>query len=294
MSITARAPSQGSTPGQAGAAPALKRPPEAHPIGPLGHALRDLAEGVRRWRVGAWLGWRDVFLPLRRTFVGPAWITLQAIVWVTVIVVLLGPALSGGDPRYPVYAAVGVVFFQFMTTMIVDGAGTFLKDKGLIQNIPNPLSIYLFRVLFKGLILLGLQLPVIIGAMLVARLSPTIASLYAVPGLLLVLLALTGVQLFLASLTPLYRDIPFGLTAVMRVMFFATPVFWLVELRGGPRAILSAWNPLAHFLNMVREPLLGAAPSVLSITVTAGIAVLGWGLGLWVFSRTRPLVASNL
>lgn len=276
------------------AASAAKRPADARPAGPLGHAAADLWEGVRRWRVGAWLGWRDVFMPLRRTFVGPAWITLQAAAWVTVIVALLGPALSGGDPRYPVYAAVGVVFFQFMTTMIVDGAGTFIKDKGLIQNIPNPLSIYLLRVLFKGLILFALQAPVIMGAMLVAGLMPSLAWLWVLPGLLLVIAALTGLQLFLASLTPLYRDIPFGLTAVMRVMFFATPVFWLAERRGGPRAVLSEWNPLAHFLNMVREPILGAPPSALSITVTAGIALAGWGLGLWVFSRTRPLVASNL
>lgn len=263
-------------------------------MGPMAHAAADLRGGLARWRVGAWLGWRDVFLPLKRTFVGPLWITLQAGVWVAVIVVLLGPMLSGGDPAYPLYAALGVVVFQFMTVMIVDGAGTFIKDKGLIQNIPNPLSIYLLRVVFKGLITLGLQLPVVVVALLFTPIRPGPEWLAALPGLVAVVLTLLGIQLLLASLTPIYRDIPFGLTAVMRVMFFATPVFWMAERRGGPRAILSEYNPLAHFLNTVRAPLLGEGVPTSSLMVTLTIGAAAWALGLWVFSRTRPLVASNL
>ena len=80
---------------------------------------------------------------------------------------------------------------------------------------------------------------------------------------------------------------------MMRVLFFATPVFWLVE-GSGVRAMAAQYNPLAHLLSLAREPLLGAPMPLDSLALMTGFAVLSWVVGVFVFSRTRVLVAGNL
>jgi ABC-type polysaccharide/polyol phosphate export permease len=257
-------------------------------------AYEDLREGLGRWRLAMWLGWRDAVLPMRRAKIGLFWVTIQSGLWVLVIAGLLGPSLGASEPFYPVYVAAGVVFFQFLTSMITDGAATFIRDASLIQNIPNPLSLYVLRVVFKALILLAAQMPIIAIAYVFVPEGLTWTLVWAAPALICVIFSLTGVILFLASITPLYRDIPFMIAAGMRVMFFATPVFWLVNTRGGLRQTVAAWNPLAHFLSLVRDPFIGAVPSVHSTAIVIGCGVVMWIIGFYSFSRTRTLVAMYL
>jgi lipopolysaccharide transport system permease protein len=71
---------------------------------------------------------------------------------------------------------------------------------------------------------------------------------------------------------------------------FATPIMYLRESLGE-----SAWiadiNPLYHLLELVRAPLLGGPPSMLSWEVAIATAVVGTGLALALLVRTsRRLV----
>lgn len=262
--------------------------------GEFGVALEDLRGGLARWRVAAWLGWRDALAPFRRTVIGPAWATFQVFIWALIIFALFRGVMSAGEPRYATYLAVGIVVFQFISNMMIDGAAAFTKASSLIQNFPNPLTIYLLRVFFKAGLLLLIQSPIIIGALIINAAYPEPMWLLVLPGIALLVFVLLGVSLTLASVTPMYRDIPFALSAVLRVMFFATPIIWVADVRGDVRAFASQYNPLAHFLAIVREPFLGNPPPVISFIVTFTFAVLFWAVGFFLFSRMRSLIASNL
>lgn len=61
----------------------------------------------------------------------------------------------------------------------------------------------------------------------------------------------------------------------MVVAFFLTPVFWMPELAGAREFVLD-WNPFFHALEVLRRPLLGQAPSLMSWGVAAATAALWW------------------
>ncbi len=260
----------------------------------IASAVADLHEGLRKWRMSAWLGWQDAILPFRRTFIGPFWVSIQTGLWVAIIVTFLGPWLGEQMPRYPLYVAVGIVAFQFMTTMLVDGAGAFTRNAGLIKNIPNPLSIYLLRIMFKALILLFAQAPVIIIAAFFTPSGVPITAVMALFGVALSTWTLMGIYLVLATITPRFRDVPYGLNALMRVMMFVTPIFWLADMRSSVRAVAVHYNPLAHMLNVIREPFLGNPPPQASILVCLGLGAACWLVGFILFSRNRSLIAAQL
>ena len=258
-----------------------------------GAMLQDFSESLRRWRVAAWLGWKDAVLPFRRTYFGPLWLVIQTTVWLVMIAVLLGPSLGQGRENYIVYVAGGMIIFQFFTGLLVDGAASFTRDAGLIQNIPNPMTLYLLRALFKSLFLFLAQVPVLIGAYVITGVGIDWQALWAVPGLLLSTWVILGAGLALASITPRLRDIPFALNAAMRVLFFATPIFWLMDGRG-LRTLAANLNPFAHLLNVVREPLLGHPVPVHSVYVCLACGAVSWVIGIILFSRARPHIASQL
>lgn len=255
--------------------------------------FRDFSESLKRWRVAAWLGWKDAVLPFRRTFFGPLWLVVQTTVWLVMIVVLLGPSLGQGRENYVVYVASGMIIFQFFTGLLVDGAASFTRDADLIQNIPNPMTLYLLRALFKALFLFLAQIPVLIGTYILTDVTVGWQALWAVPSFVLATWAIMGAALALASITPRLRDIPHALNAGMRVLFFATPIFWLMDGRG-LRGEAAHYNPFAHLLNVVREPLLGHPVPVHSVYVCLACGAVGWAVGMVLFSRARPYIASQL
>ena len=53
------------------------------------------------------------------------------------------------------------------------------------------------------------------------------------------------------------------------------------------RAIVADINPMTHFIEILRGPLLGAPPSKLSWLVVACITILGWVVTLALFRRGR-------
>ena len=72
--------------------------------------------------------------------------------------------------------------------------------------------------------------------------------------------------------------------------FFLTPVIWKAEMLGR-NAWAAEYNPYFHFLEVIRQPLLGQSASALSWTAVAVITLSGWLFTLIFFARFRSRVA---
>ena len=76
----------------------------------------------------------------------------------------------------------------------------------------------------------------------------------------------------------------------MQVAFFLTPIIWKPELLADRVAFVLV-NPFFHFVELVRAPLLGQAPSPLTWTVALGVAAGGWAVTFLLFRRFRNRIA---
>jgi ABC-type polysaccharide/polyol phosphate export permease len=107
--------------------------------------------------------------------------------------------------------------------------------------------------------------------------KPGLVSLLALPGLLLIYLNQVWMALALGILATRFRDVTPIVSTAVQILFFATPVMWPVSLLGESTYIAEI-NPFHHFVDIVRAPMLGTAPAMLSwmvaaATVTAGFVV---------------------
>ncbi len=59
----------------------------------------------------------------------------------------------------------------------------------------------------------------------------------------------------------------------------------------GNRRFIADYNPLYHFINLIRAPLLGETPALLSWMVASLMLIFGGALSLLLFARFRSRIA---
>ncbi len=120
-------------------------------------------------------------------------------------------------------------------------------------------------------------------------------------GLALVLLNMTWLTLFFGIVSTRFRDFPQLINAIVRLLFYLTPIVWPIDQLlspGGSRHALRAFvepiiqlNPVYHLIQVVRGPFIGQLFSPWSFVVCAGMAILGWTVTLLLMRVYRARVS---
>lgn len=258
------------------------------------HFLSDMIAPVRHLRLVWLLGWRDSALAHRRAILGVLWTPLQSIAMIGFILAVFGFDRGGAD--FPAHVAIGVVFYQFGMGFVNNGASALVSNSGLMLNIPLPPTIYVWRLLSRGMINLMLDIPVLVAVLWWVGILPSAgAVLHALAALAVAAFALVGLALALAVAAVRVRDVIPFVQAVSRILFFTTPIFWrLGEDSRFLRQIVHDYNPIARFLELIRDPLLGNPVNPDTYAACALIVALAWVIGMASYAMLRPRLAAWL
>jgi lipopolysaccharide transport system permease protein len=82
----------------------------------------------------------------------------------------------------------------------------------------------------------------------------------------------------LAIICARFRDVPQIVSSIMQLVFFITPIMYLPEQLGQRGIGVLKWNPFAIILEVVRNPLLGEAPSRWALVSSFAMAAIGFSL----------------
>ncbi|WP_044563804.1 ABC transporter permease, partial [Azospirillum sp. B4] len=195
------------------------------------------------------------------------------------------------DPiRYVPFLTVGLLTWQFISSIITDGCEVFMSVQHAIQQVRLPYTVHVFRSVFRNLLILGHNAVLIPIAFLVMGHGIGWEGLMAIPGLLLLCLNGIWISLLLGMVSARFRDIPPIVAALLQVVFFATPVFWPVENLGRFRH-LGEMNPLFAAIDIVRAPLLGEPTAPYSWLIVGIMTTGGLVMTAGFFSRFRSRIA---
>lgn len=248
--------------------------------------IADILEGARQWRLWTALAWQDIKLRYRRTILGPFWVTLTTAIMITCMGLLWGLLFGQDLSTYFPYLAAGYIIWQTVGLGIADGCDTYTTASEIILNRKVPLSLFPFRLTYRHLLIFFHNITVFVFVALIFQVNVNIYLLIAFPALLVILVNILWVSLALGILGARFRDIQPIVTSLVSVLFFATPIFWKKEMLHD-RAIIADFNPMTHFIEILRGPLLGAPPSKLSWLVVACVTIIGWLVTLVLFRRAR-------
>lgn len=238
------------------------------------------------------LTWRDVTLRYKQTFLGVSWAILQPVLATVVFSIFfgrVGKIPSEGVP-YPVFALAALVPWTFFSNGLLLGSNSLIMNYSLITKIYFPRVMIPLAALAAGLLDLLVASAVLAGLMAWYGIVPGWSALW-IPLLVVVLvLATSGVTVWLAALNVRYRDVRFVVPFLAQVWLFATPIVYPVTFVPSKWRLLVGLNPMAGVVEGFRAALLpvrvDAAPVVLVSAVAAVAMFLGGLLYFYHVERT--------
>lgn len=252
-------------------------------------AVKDVKDGVMSVHVWPMLAWQEVRQRYRRSMLGPFWLTISAGVLIAAMGPLYGRLFNQKVSVYLPFLATGFIVWQLMATIMNDATQVFIAAEQYIKQIKMPLSVHVLRMVWRNLIIFGHNLVIVVVVLLVYSSGGWIALL-SIAGLLALFINAVWIGILLGLICARFRDIPQIVTSLVQVAFFLTPVMWSHEMLGRFQWVANL-NPFFHFLEVVRAPLLGNPPPLLSWFCVAGMTAVGFAVTLAFFARFRARIA---
>src|SRR6201987_4237697 len=247
-------------------------------------ARGDLVDGFRRQELGLHRGWQDIKQRYRRSVLGPLWITIATGTTAVAMGGLYSKLFHLDLSVHLPYVPLGLIIWNLINASILEGADVFVSNEGLIKQLPTPLSVHVYRLVLREMILFA---PNIVLYLLVA-------IIYS-QALALIVLNCIWVSLCFGILATRYRDIGPLLFSIVQLLFFMTPIIWnddtLRQQGAGQWSKIVELNPLLPYLELVRAPLLGSHQELRHWAVVIGLTVVGWVVAAFAMRQYRARVA---
>ena len=188
----------------------------------------------------------------------------------------------------PVSAAVaiGFVVWSFISGQINEGCNAFIDGQGSIKQVRLPMSVYVYRVVWRNLIILSHNFMIVVVVVLLFGIRPGWTAILAVPAIGVLCLNGVWAGLLLGLVSARFRDVPLIIINAMQIAFFMTPIIWQPELLPSGAPVVT-FNPFFHAIELVRAPVMGTAPPLLSWLDLFATTLAGTALAFTLYVRYR-------
>ncbi|QYH18943.1 ABC transporter permease [Corynebacterium aquatimens] len=256
-------------------------------------AWGDLVRGWGQHELWLQLGWQDIKQRYRRSTLGPLWITIATGVMSLALGLLYSMLFQIDVANFLPHVTVGFIVWGFISGCIKEGSNVFIENEGLIKQLPSALSVHVYRLVWRQLLFFAHNMVIWLILVIIFRIPLTVHTLLAVPALLLLVLNGVWVAMLFGIIATRYRDVAPLLEALVQLLFYVTPIVWTTETlkaQGGEvaqRALLAEINPLYHYLEIVRAPLIGRPLADYHWWIVLGCTAVGLVITLFAMKQMR-------
>ncbi len=237
-------------------------------------AIADIVEGARLAPLWLSLGWQQTIARFRRTILGPFWLSVNLIVIGFAMTFVFGGMAAGGANALLPKLLSGLLTWSVLGAPVAEATGVFISAGPMMTAQKVPLSFHVYLMMFRAFINFVAQLLALWMIFLLLRVGsvPTWPILFTLP---LILINSFLMSLIVAVPSTRFRDVNQLFVFLLQIMFFITPVFWAPDQMTKRYRFILDYNPFAHYLELVRAPLLGRIPALIHLEWTlASILIL--------------------
>lgn len=233
----------------------------------------------------------------RNTLLGFAWSFLNPLLMMLVFVVVFGIvgrfALAIED--YALFLLCGLLPWQFCAAGLAGAANSFRESPTLILKISFPRVIVPLASLCSHFVTFGYSLLVLLPVLWLWGYHPSVNYLYLPLIIAAQFLLLLGAGVVVALLSAFYRDVSYLVNVTLAIGFYATPVFYPIDMVPQNLLPLYYFNPLVPLLTAYRRVLLyGKAPGLNTMLLLCGFVLLAQAAGWLLYRRYQGRIAESL
>jgi ABC-type polysaccharide/polyol phosphate export permease len=255
-----------------------------------------LREGILQADLWLYLGRQIIVSRFRNSRLGFIWLVIQNLVF-SAGAGYIWSVIFGADPRFFIpFIAVGFGVWGTLSACFTDGSLALVTAGGYLKQLPIPQIVFILRYIVAQSVFLcvGVATATLTGLVLGHWLSW--GALWALPGMVIFLFAMSWTVLITSYLTARFRDVPHAMQSLFQLLFVVTPVLYSPDLlvkRGLGWAVY--FNPLNAFLDIVRTPIMrSTAASPIDYTVALLYTVFVVTIGLLTYRQMAPRLVYDL
>lgn len=267
----------------------------------FGHEHVTVIEPARGWRSldlrELWayrellfvLTMRDIKVRYKQTVLGAAWAILQPFMTMVVFTIFFGHLASmpsDGFP-YPVFVYSALVPWTFFANAITSSSNSLVGSAHLISKVYFPRLIIPLSAVGVGIVDFAVASTILLVMMLFYGVGWTFNLLMAPVLLLAMMFTALGVGTCLSALTVSYRDFRYVVPFMVQLWMFVTPVVYPASLVPTHWQWLLYLNPMWGLIDGFRAVFLGKAFNFSALTVSVGVAIALFAIGITYFERVE-------
>lgn len=229
----------------------------------------------------------------KRSFLGYLWSVLFPLLRYLLMGLIFGYVLKSRDPNYLPLFFTGMIVFSFMASCIANGTRVFINNGSYIKKIYVPKMTFVFNVIFLEFINFFLVLiALILLGMSTGFYTPSVSQLMIIPGIVIIIIFLSGVIPILGTIMVWFHDIQYFVDVIMQTLYFVTPILFPPERLP---EFAYKYNPFYYFIEIIRKPLVyNVIPPLYFYFITIGIALFFLLFGLFVLEKKQDQIIFNL
>ena len=121
---------------------------------------------------------------------------------------------------YLPFLCLGFIVWGLISGIVTDGCVVFIGSEAFIKQISLPLSVYVYRLIWRNLIIFGHNMVVFVVVACIFSIWPGWSGLLLLPGLILICATGGWVCLLLGLISARFRDVPQLVASFIQVAFF--------------------------------------------------------------------------
>jgi lipopolysaccharide transport system permease protein len=190
-----------------------------------------------------------------RSVLGPFWITLSCCVLVLGLT-FINISLFSTDLKVILpWITIGVIFWNYITSIIEDSTRIFDNQK--LLNIPIKLIDLVSVSVFKNIIILFHNLIVVILVFLFLGIQINSNFFFIFFGIVIFVINSYCISILFGLLCLRFRDFILIIKNAVYLIFLVTPIFWLPSFLSKNTLVLVDYNIIFQIIQSIRDPLLG-------------------------------------
>ncbi len=253
-----------------------------------GEGYLDVKNAIKEISLPFYLAHSDIRQRYRRSSLGPFWITISTGIMIGSMGLIFGKIFKAPVEEFIPFLSVGLILWGFIASVITESTNVFVNSQAIIRQLPLPLFSHVLRMVARNFIIFCHNVFILPIVYLAVGKGLNFNCFFLLPGLFLLILNLSWISLLLGTICTRFRDLTQIVSSLLQVFFYVTPIIWMPKLLPARADLmLLAPNPFYHLMEIVRAPLLGSAPSLLSWSYVFVLAIIGWFFTLYFFDKYR-------
>jgi len=229
------------------------------------------------------------------SFLGVLWSFVNPLLMVLVYAIVFPFILKVKEPNYVIFIIVGIIPWNFFTTVINQGTTAVLHNSDIVKKVYFPREILPLSVVLSGIVNFLISCIIILIFLLASGIGITGLIAYLPLILLIQAILSLGIIFILGGVNVYVKDTEYIVNFVIMMLFYGTPILYSTTLFPEKYRWILNLNPMTTIINGYRDIFYyQKMPDLTALGIVGIISALILVIGYVVFKKLEKGFAEEL